>query len=362
MKKVLLLLCVWLLLSAQVPVFAVENIPSENGFLDVPESDYYYESICYVVDNGIFKGTSETAFSPDDPMTRAMFVTVLSRIASAQTEIEETDAGLHFLDVQENMWYTQAVRWAVETGIVTGYNDTQFGTNDLITQEQALTIFDRFCEKYDLTLPPSTYTMTYYNTISPYALEAVKRMAFSGIFMGDHGDRTLHPQEPITRAMAAEISSKIIELQKEHLEHIAFQNSLDPESVSEALWALQSTYPEGTKWTNDDYYKWNGGIYNGGYGCAGFAFMLSDAIFGTCPAVVIEENVADFPVRPGDILRINQDRHSVIILETNENGVIIAEGNFNGGMHWGGTLTWDAVKNADYIMTRYGQSNEENAE
>ena len=120
----------------------------------------------------------------------------------------------------------------------------------------------------------------------------------------------------------------------------------------ERITELRNTYPEGTPWDNSNYYGWRGGIYSGGYGCAGFAFMLSDAAFGDFPATksldICYENL-----RVGDILRINSDSHSVVILEIHESYITIAEGNYNRSVHWGRTLSKDVVMQADYYITRY---------
>lgn len=115
--------------------------------------------------------------------------------------------------------------------------------------------------------------------------------------------------------------------------------------------ALKEEYPEGMKWTNDNYYAWKGGIYSGGYGCAGFAFMLSDAAFGSLPA----RKHTDFSkVRVGDILRINNDTHSVIVLEVKMDGVIVAEGNYNSSIHWGRGISFSSIKETGtYVLTRY---------
>lgn len=120
----------------------------------------------------------------------------------------------------------------------------------------------------------------------------------------------------------------------------------------ERMIALKSEYPEGKRWTNDNFYAWNGGVYSGGYGCAGFAFILSDAAFGDLPARVLEEFTYT-DVKVGDILRINHDTHSVIVLEVQSDRVVVAEGNYNSSIHWGRTLTKAKVEEADYIMTRY---------
>ncbi len=117
-----------------------------------------------------------------------------------------------------------------------------------------------------------------------------------------------------------------------------------------AMIALQSSYPEGMAWTNDNYYAWNGGIYSGGYGCAGFAFLLSDAAFGSLPARM---HYDASNVRVGDILRMNGNTHSVIVLSVDSDGVTVAEGNYNNSIHWGRKISTDELQGVDYVMTRY---------
>ena len=140
--------------------------------------------------------------------------------------------------------------------------------------------------------------------------------------------------------------------------------------VYQKMIALKSQFPEGMSWTNDNRYAWKGGIFSAGYGCAGFAFALSDAAFGDLPARVILRNhdlltfvnsnlvtkvdsISIEDVRVGDILRLYNDSHSVIILEVHSDYVVIAEGNYNSSIHWGRKLTAEDVAAADYIMTRY---------
>ena len=128
--------------------------------------------------------------------------------------------------------------------------------------------------------------------------------------------------------------------------------------VYQAMMAMKEDYPEGMHWTNDNYYKWNGYswetgcYYSGGYGCVAFSMILSDAAFGTLPACFVYDVTIE-NVRVGDILRINNDTHSVIILEVHDDHVIIAEGNFNRSIHWGRKLTASQVAQSDYMLTRY---------
>ena len=130
--------------------------------------------------------------------------------------------------------------------------------------------------------------------------------------------------------------------------------------------AMKSVYPEGMRWTNDNGYSWNAGIFRTGYGCAGFAFHLSDAAFGTAlPARVYVQPGGDTYkgpwkkdynlIRVGDILRTNNDQHMVIVLEVHSTYIVVAEGNYNSSIHWGRIITRQALEAGEltYIMTRY---------
>ena len=128
-----------------------------------------------------------------------------------------------------------------------------------------------------------------------------------------------------------------------------------PQQVYQSIIAMQAQYPEGMPWTNSDYRAWQGGIFAGGHGCAGFAFMLSDAAFGSLPARQLTQFTFS-DVRVGDILRINDNTHSVVVLEVHSDHVVIAEGNYNYSVHWGRTLTTSEVLSADYIITRYPEA------
>ena len=122
--------------------------------------------------------------------------------------------------------------------------------------------------------------------------------------------------------------------------------------ATQIMKSMQGEYYEGRHWTNDDYYGWHGGIFNGGFGCAGFAFLLSDKVFGYLPARMVTPVRFD-EVRVGDILRVNNDTHSVIVLEKRSETVVLAEGNYNSSIHWGRLMTRAEVEASDYLLTRY---------
>lgn len=121
--------------------------------------------------------------------------------------------------------------------------------------------------------------------------------------------------------------------------------------IHDVLMAQKAIYPEGMSWTNANFVRWKGGIYSGGYGCAGFAFALSDAAFGDAPALLHTDYSN---IKVGDILRVDNDTHSVIVLEVRQNSVIVAEGNYNNSVHWGREIAISNLQgNGNYIMTRY---------
>lgn len=121
--------------------------------------------------------------------------------------------------------------------------------------------------------------------------------------------------------------------------------------IYDKMIAQKANFPEGMPWTNDNFYDWKGGIYFGGYGCAGFAFAVSDAAFGDAGAVIHKDYNN---IKTGDILRVNYDTHSVIVLEVKTDSVIVAEGNYNGAIHWGREIPKsELVDEGSYIMTRY---------
>ncbi len=161
-------------------------------------------------------------------------------------------------------------------------------------------------------------------------------------------------EEPVTYMYAIDGRKEVVALgEVDAWKNVGWYTGYEPEYVYQRMMRLKAQYPNGMRWTNDDYYEWKGGVFSGGYGCAGFVFILSDAAFDDAPAREIYDDITIDKVRVGDILRINHDTHSVIVLEVHENYVITAEGNYNSSIRWGGKLSKARVESADYILTRY---------
>ena len=135
-----------------------------------------------------------------------------------------------------------------------------------------------------------------------------------------------------------------------------------------AIIGMTGNYPEGMAWPNtaETYYAWNGGIWRGGYGCASFAFLLSDAAFDGRQAVKIDvlpdkSNVSDVIrswLHVGDIIRVDsngvRNAHSVVVLQKTSTGIVVAEGNYNSSVHWGRVISYSELSSElCYVLTRY---------
>jgi hypothetical protein len=123
-------------------------------------------------------------------------------------------------------------------------------------------------------------------------------------------------------------------------------------NVRDKMLAMKAQYPEGMHWTNADKYVIHAGGTYIGYGCVAFAYILSDAAFSGLPLRTRTSFTWD-DVRVGDMLRINNNTHHVIVLEKHDDYVVIAEGNYNSSIHWGRTLSREQVMQADNLITRY---------
>ena len=173
-----------------------EAVKKDRPFTDVKESDWFYAAVYHCFDAGYFKGISETRFDPQGTMTRAMFATVLWRIAGKQAAV----GGKSFNDVKAGEWYTDAVLWASGEGILDGYGDGRFGTNDPVTREQMVTLLWRYSGKPAGSADLSGYQDA--DQISDWAREAFGWAVSVGLVQGK-GDGVLDPGGKATRAEVA---------------------------------------------------------------------------------------------------------------------------------------------------------------
>lgn len=177
-----------------------------DGFTDVGKDSWCYDYVDYVTSEGYFLGTTDTTFSPDRNMTRAMFVVVLSRFDGVNVNNGQSS----FADVEAGSWCAGAVEWAAENGIVTGYADGTFKPNASITRAQMCAIMDRYVdyytEKHNVVVAQKgkAGTLTDQYQVPAYADTAVRNCQKYGLING-YSDGTFRPQANSTRAHVAAI-------------------------------------------------------------------------------------------------------------------------------------------------------------
>ena len=185
--------------------FVKDDAPVDTGlpFTDVKADDWFYEAVKYVYDNKLMDGTSSTTFAPLMTTNRAMVVTILWRLAGSP----EPEAAPAFSDVAAGSWYTDAVAWASEKGIVTGYSDSIFAPDDTMTREQLATVLYRYVQYTGGGFQGAwAFPLDYADAdqVSDWSYEAMCWCTMKGIINGVGGNR-LNPQGSATRAEVAQI-------------------------------------------------------------------------------------------------------------------------------------------------------------
>ncbi len=182
-----------------------EAVCPSKAFRDLDTTQWYHEAIDYVLLNNYFDGVSSDIFDPNGTMTRAMFVTVLGRIAGISSS---QNAESSFSDVPAGRWYTVYVDWAAGNGIVLGYDREHFGPDDPITREQMATILYRYAKYAGIIITPADGNRIQLfvdaNQVSGYAKEAMS-LAVGNSLINGTGSGKLEPQKTATRAQVAQI-------------------------------------------------------------------------------------------------------------------------------------------------------------
>ncbi len=181
-------------------------------FTDVSEDAWYYDEVKYVFEHDLMNGTTETTFNPDMNLTRSMFATILYRL-NGKPSVEYKDT---FKDVPNGEWYTDGVIWAYENGIVNGYDDEVFGTEDNITREQIAVMMYRYANymKYDITQTAEFDQYEDADQISVWAEEAMHWAVGCGLISGKT-NTILDPLGDADRAECATIIMRFDQLYEE---------------------------------------------------------------------------------------------------------------------------------------------------
>lgn len=176
-------------------------------FTDVREADWFYDDVVYAYENGLFSGTSDTTFSPNASMTRAMLVTVLYRLEGQPTVSGRSG----FSDVKLNSYYEDAVTWAADNGIVNGTGATTFSPNANVTREQMAAILYRYAQykQYGTTASASLNGFSDAAKVSAYAKAPLSWAVAEKLVNGSEG--RLLPTGNATRAQVAAILHRFVE-------------------------------------------------------------------------------------------------------------------------------------------------------
>lgn len=188
-------------------VTAIARFP----FTDVVAGTWYYGAAAYAYNNGLFAGMTPTTFAPNATMTRAMLVSVLWRLAGEPAP----KAPNTFVDVPDGAWYTDAVTWAAENGVVSGIGGSRFDPSGFVTREQTAEILYNYAHSkgYDVSARADLTAFPDAASVSGWAEEALSWANAAGLINGTvrDGQTILDPQGSASRAQVAMILMNYVE-------------------------------------------------------------------------------------------------------------------------------------------------------
>lgn len=195
-----------ILSETKLAIYAMDDVCPSKSYTDVAKNAWYHDYVDFMVENGYMNGVSNTLFDVDGSVTRAQLVTILYRVAG-----EPSVEGLNnpFTDVAEGKWYTDAIIWAAENGIVKGVSATEFAPDKEITREQIVTIVYRYDGEVEVA---EEHLSAFHDTdkIANFAKAAMNWAVANGIMNGVT-ETTLAPDATATRAQICAIVMRYLE-------------------------------------------------------------------------------------------------------------------------------------------------------
>ena len=183
-----------------------------NEFTDADENAWYHDGVHFVLENKLMSGYGDGKFGPADYTSRAMVAQILWNLEGKPASTYE----ISYSDVASDAWYADAIRWASEKGIVTGYGDGKFGPDDNITREQLAAIIYRYAQSKDQGFTGMwMFNLDYEDasSVSDWASEAMHWMVMKGIIKGQT-EKTLAPKSFASRAEIATMIMRYATLEK----------------------------------------------------------------------------------------------------------------------------------------------------
>lgn len=211
LKRILSAVLVSIMLAGNAlvsaPAFADESI----RFEDVKADAWYYDAVADVYEAGLMKGKTDTKFDPTAPMSRAEFVTVLSRLAAINAANYGYADALDFTDTDHDAWYSDAAGWAVETGLSTGTSTTTFSPTREITRQEMAVLIVRFVKYLGETVPDNSKVEKFADAhkIASWATADIETMRKYGFIQGDQNGN-FNPEGKADRASVATIAMRLL--------------------------------------------------------------------------------------------------------------------------------------------------------
>ncbi len=174
---------------------------------DVDNDTWYYDAVKFVTEKKLMNGTATNIFAPELSITRGMMATVLYRLAGATTTANST-----FADVSKDSYYSNAIAWAAEYGIVNGVGNNLFEPDREISREEIATMMARYIKNMKVNIPSSGVEFAEYEdakSISDYAVENVKLMRTLGLMQGKN-ENNFDSKGLATRAEIATILMRFV--------------------------------------------------------------------------------------------------------------------------------------------------------
>ena len=231
-----------LILTAVILISAASFASAENAlpFADIKSTAWYYGAVAEVYAAGIMEGKGEGKFAPKASMTRAELVTVLCRLSGDNSAGKGT--ALTFTDTKKNAWYADSVAWAVEAGIVAGYEGNTFKPNRPILRQELAKMFVAFLEYMALPLDGTPLADSFKDSSAfpKWASQYIETLRKTGLMGGDNEGNF----KPRTEASRAEIATVITRL----LAHMG--NSSDRTIITDKKFDYSVVYD-----VNDEFFK-----------------------------------------------------------------------------------------------------------
>lgn len=190
--------------AAHMPVYIYD------GYNDVAAGAWFHDYVAIVSAEKIMTGLDKTTFGPVQNLARAQFALILYRM-NGEPEVTYKNV---FKDVPDGTWYTDAVIWASDTGIVNGYSDTKlFGTSDNINREQMAVMMYRYAkyQKYDTSMKADFSKFKDAASVNGFAKEAMQWAVGTGIISGKDNGTIIDPQGNASRSECATIITRFID-------------------------------------------------------------------------------------------------------------------------------------------------------